>query len=133
MKLEKRAMPYKVFSIIILVILAFLFLFPLYWIVTGAFKTTADIYAPDPQFFPKEFTLNNFERLFAKRTAPAWEFAIPFSAQFSASHQPIYFSPVSPPQWRVTRWRRSVFAAARCCSHLSSAQWRCPSRSYLYL
>ncbi len=103
MKLEKRATPYKVFSIIVLVILAFLFLFPLYWIVTGAFKTTADIYAPDPQFFPKEFTLNNFERLFAKRTAPAWELAVPFSAQFSASHQPIYLS-VGPTIPAAFRW-----------------------------
>ena len=44
----KRTTPYKAISIIILVILAILFLFPLYWIVTGAFKPTTDIYASQP-------------------------------------------------------------------------------------
>ena len=32
---------YRIVSIIILVILAFLFTFPLYWIITGAFKSSA--------------------------------------------------------------------------------------------
>ena len=44
----KRTTPYKVLSWVFLILLAFLFFFPLYWIVTGAFKTGADIYAVDP-------------------------------------------------------------------------------------
>ena len=43
---------YKVFSIVVLVILAILFLFPLYWIVTGAFKPATDIYATEPKWLP---------------------------------------------------------------------------------
>ena len=43
-----RSKAYKVFSIVLLVILALLFLFPLYWIVTGAFKTGQDIYSTTP-------------------------------------------------------------------------------------
>ena len=44
MKIENgRAHAYKIVSVIILVILAVLFTFPLYWIVTGAFKNGADI------------------------------------------------------------------------------------------
>ena len=31
--------PYKVIGIIVLIILALLFLFPLYWIITGSFKS----------------------------------------------------------------------------------------------
>ena len=31
-----RSMAYKVFSIVVLLILAILFIFPLYWIITGA-------------------------------------------------------------------------------------------------
>ena len=40
MKIETgQGRAYKIASIIILVILAFLFTFPLYWIVTGAFTS----------------------------------------------------------------------------------------------
>ena len=46
---------YKVLSIVILVILAILFLFPLYWIVTGAFKPATDIYATKPVWAPSEW------------------------------------------------------------------------------
>ena len=46
MKIENpRSRAYKIVSMIILVILAILFLFPLYRIITGAFKPAADIYA----------------------------------------------------------------------------------------
>ncbi len=68
-----RSQAYKIASVIILIILAFLFLFPLYWIVTGAFKPAADIYAQKPVLFPTEWVGNNFENLFKKRTAPLFE------------------------------------------------------------
>ena len=61
---------YRIVSIIVLFILAFLFVFPLYWIVTGAFKTTQQINSVTPVWFPTEWTLDNFVRLFARRTAP---------------------------------------------------------------
>ena len=35
---------YRVASLIIMILLALLFLFPLYWILTGSFKTANDIY-----------------------------------------------------------------------------------------
>ena len=69
----KRTTPYKVIYIIILVILAILFLFPLYWIVTGAFKPTTDIYASQPVWWPSEWVTSNFEKLFTKRSAPLFE------------------------------------------------------------
>ena len=34
----KRVSPQTVISVILLILLAFAFIFPLYWIVTGAFK-----------------------------------------------------------------------------------------------
>ena len=61
---------YRIVSIIVLFILAFLFVFPLYWIVTGAFKTSQQINSVTPVWFPTEWTLDNFVRLFARRTAP---------------------------------------------------------------
>lgn len=56
--------PYKVVAVAILAILAFLFLFPLYWILTGSVKTAADINDAVPQWFPMSPTLDNYERLF---------------------------------------------------------------------
>ena len=107
----KRVTPYRVISIIVLVILALLFLFPLYWIVTGSMKPVTEILNPEPSFFPKEFTMNNFDRLFAKRTAPLWELAVPFSSQFSADHKAVYFS-VGPTVPAAFRWLiNTVFMA----------------------
>ena len=71
MKIQSgRSRAYKIFSIVVLVILAILFLFPLYWILTGAFKPAQDIYNPDPVFWPTEWVATNFQNLFKKRTAP---------------------------------------------------------------
>ena len=66
-----RSTGYKVFVIVILVLLAIFFIFPLYWIITGSFKTAADINAQAPQWFPLEPTLDNYTRLFA-RPAVRW-------------------------------------------------------------
>ncbi len=68
-----RTKVYKVISLILLIILALLFMFPLYWIVTGAFKTGADINATTPVWFPSEWTTANFEKLFSRRSAPLFE------------------------------------------------------------
>ena len=57
---------YRVVSLIILIVLALLFIFPLYWIVTGSFKTQQAVNARVPIWFPVEPTLNNYERLFMK-------------------------------------------------------------------
>ena len=76
----QRKGAYGIFSIVILVILAFLFMFPLYWIVTGAFKIAKEYNSVTPVWFPTVFTLDNFARLFARRTAPLWELHIPFTS-----------------------------------------------------
>ena len=69
----KRVNAYNIVSMIVLVIVAFLFLFPLYWIITGAFKTGADIYATTPAWIPSEWTMANFEKLFTRRSSPLFE------------------------------------------------------------
>ena len=61
---------YTVVSIIILIALAFCFVFPLYWIVTGAFKTPVSINSPVPDWIPKELVLDNFKKLFSRQAAP---------------------------------------------------------------
>lgn len=70
----KHISVYKIISVIILIILAFLFTFPLYWIVTGAFKNGADINSITPVWWPSEWVLNNFEKLFKYRSAELFSF-----------------------------------------------------------
>lgn len=58
--------PYDYFVLIVMIILAILFAFPLYWIITGSFKDAAAINAVIPEWFPKNPTTDNYIRLMAK-------------------------------------------------------------------
>ena len=69
---EKRS-AYRVICLILMIILAILFIFPLYWIITGAFKTSQEIYATTPVWFPGQWVLSNFDKLFKYRSAPLFE------------------------------------------------------------
>lgn len=97
-----RTKIYRVICTIILIALALAFLFPLYWIVTGAFKPGADIWAVKPVWWPTEWTMKNFENLMNKRSAPLWEFTVPFSSLFTANGRPIVLSkgPTVPAAYR---------------------------------
>ena len=64
---------YRVFSIVVLIILAILFIFPLYWIITGALKTPTSINSATPEWWPTELTMRNFQVLFSKRSAPLFQ------------------------------------------------------------
>ena len=68
-----KATPYKVIAAIVLAALAFFFIFPLYWILTGSVKTAAVINDAVPQWFPLSPTLDNYQRLF-DNTALLWLF-----------------------------------------------------------
>ena len=107
----ERVTAYKVISLVLLVILALLFTFPLYWIITGAFKTSAEVMATEPVWFPSEFTLKSFEKLFNNRSAPLWELHVPFGSLFSADGGPIVFS-AGPTVPAAIRWLlNTVFMA----------------------
>ena len=70
-KARKKA--YYLISFIAITIIALLFAFPLYWIITGAFKTGKEINAVRPNLWPSKWVLKNFEKLFSKRSAPLFE------------------------------------------------------------
>lgn len=61
--------PVETISIIILLAVTSIFIFPFYWVITGAFKTQRETVALPPHFFPQAPTLENFEMLFNQ---PAW-------------------------------------------------------------
>ena len=64
---------YQVLCVIALIIVALLFTFPLYWIITGSFKGPQAVNARVPVWFPTEPTLLNYEKLFEK-PALMWMF-----------------------------------------------------------
>lgn len=102
---------YKMICVIAIVIIALLFAFPLYWIITGSFKTTAAINSASPEWWPSEWTLENYGRLLGKHNAPLWEISIPFSGYFTSNGQPImlYTGPEVP---AAIRWLlNTVFMA----------------------
>lgn len=69
----KRTKGYDVIVLIIMLMLAVLFIFPVYWIVTGSFKDAIAINAAKPEWFPMSPTLENYTKLF-KKPAMLWLF-----------------------------------------------------------
>lgn len=70
---ELRAKSYKTVSFALILIFAFLFTFPLYWIITGAFKTSAEVNAAEPVWIPSQWVMDNFKALMDKRSTPLFE------------------------------------------------------------
>lgn len=60
----------------LLLLLSILFIFPFYWILTGAFKDQMVTVQIPPQWFPKSPTLANFYELF-KNPALQWLMSSP--------------------------------------------------------
>lgn len=110
MKHENRT-PYVIINTVLVIILAVIFAFPLYWIITGSFKTGASINATTPEWWPSEWVMTNYDKLFSRQTAPLWELAVPFSDHFTANGNPIYFS-IGPTMAAALRWMvNTVFMA----------------------
>ena len=70
---QAKSKVYYIFSFVVVFILAFLFAFPLYWIITGSFKTKQDIMSTTPVWWPSVFTGGNFEKLMSSRSAPLFD------------------------------------------------------------
>ena len=51
-------------SMVLLLLLSVVFIFPFYWILTGAFKSQKVTIKLPPEWFPLHPTLENFEKLF---------------------------------------------------------------------
>ena len=74
---QRKERIYKVLSYAFVIIIAFTFLFPLYWIITGSFKAKAEIISSTPTWIPNEWVMTNYENLMSKRSAPLFDFTIP--------------------------------------------------------
>ncbi len=79
MKKRSKA-PSSILGMILIVLLAILFFFPLYWIITGSFKTKADIHAVTPQWWPSEWVLSNYEALFRRQKTALFQWKLPWTS-----------------------------------------------------
>ncbi len=70
----KKMERYDLITNIIVLILALLSLFPIYWLLTNSFKTSTDIYKMPPDILPKSLYLGNFKELFRNQPALKWTF-----------------------------------------------------------
>ena len=115
----KKINAYTVITLIVIVILALLFLFPLYWIVTGAFKTAKEINSPSPSWFPQEWVLSNFQKLFSRQKAPLFQINLPFGKTLSGGKDPIvlFKAPVVPAaaRWLINTVFMGVTAMVLTC------------------
>ena len=80
---KQKSLAYRVIAMVLVFLLALLFLFPLYWIVTGSFKTGTEINSTTPVWWPTEWTLKNYETLMSKQTANLFDITLPFSQYFT--------------------------------------------------
>ena len=80
---NQKSLAYRVLALVLVIILAILFTFPLYWIITGSFKTGKQINSTTPVWWPTEWTMKNYEKLMSKFKAPLWELPVPFSQYFT--------------------------------------------------
>ena len=87
--LGQKSKSRRIAELVIIIIIALLFLFPLYWIITGSFKTAKEVNATTPVWWPYEWTLKNWKNLFSKLKAPLFEITIPFSQYWSNDGNPI--------------------------------------------
>lgn len=117
---------YKIFSVAVIVILAIAFAFPLYWILTGSFKTMQAVNSPTPQWWPQEWVMSNYQKLFSRQVAPLWSIHIPFTG--------ITFNgPVLPAalRWLVNTVFMAVAAMALTCATAAMAGYALAKKRFI--
>ncbi|TDG00788.1 carbohydrate ABC transporter permease [Paenibacillus piri] len=67
----------------LLIAASVIFIFPLYWMITGSFKTQVAIWALPPQWFPVQFKLDNYIHIFATKPTLLWLFNSVFTSAVS--------------------------------------------------
>lgn len=70
-KLKNRS-AFDFISNVIIIIFCLFSIFPIYWLFTGAFKYSTDVIKLPPDWFPKRWTLLNFQKVFTEHPAVNW-------------------------------------------------------------
>ncbi|VHH70596.1 sn-glycerol-3-phosphate transport system permease protein ugpE [Streptococcus pyogenes] len=69
---KKKLTASDILTAVMLCVLTILFIFPFYWIMTGAFKAQADTIMIPPPWWPKAPTIENFKALVVQNPALKW-------------------------------------------------------------
>ncbi|HEP1532715.1 carbohydrate ABC transporter permease [Streptococcus pyogenes] len=69
---KKKLTASDILTTVMLCVLTILFIFPFYWIMTGAVKAQADTIMIPPQWWPKAPTIENFKALVVQNPALKW-------------------------------------------------------------
>ena len=72
-KRKRNKLAASIASWVIVCLFAFLFIFPLYWIITGSFKVKKEIISSTPVWIPTKWVMDNYQNLMGKRSAPLFE------------------------------------------------------------
>jgi multiple sugar transport system permease protein len=72
--MKKKYELYDIVSNGVIILFAVLNLFPLYWLISGSFKTSAAIYKMPPDWIPASLFLENYTELFKNQPAFRWLF-----------------------------------------------------------
>ena len=70
---KRNKLAASIASWVIVCLFAFLFIFPLYWIITGSFKVKKEIISSTPVWIPTKWVMDNYQNLMGKRSAPLFE------------------------------------------------------------
>ena len=104
--LQKHNTGYRVFTVVLLVVLALSFLFPLYWILTGSVKEKSDILikaGESVKWLPTTVSWDNYARLFKAQEDL-------FKINISVPFTDMAYTIVGPTVPRALRWlANSVF------------------------
>ncbi len=68
----KRITAGEIILLVLITFFAALNLFPLYWLISNTFKYSAQIFKMPPDWFPKQFNLENYVSIFTTTNAPRW-------------------------------------------------------------
>lgn len=133
--MKTKSKGYRIFSTIVIVILAILFTFPLYWIITGSFKPAKEINAKSPSWWPQTWTTKNYQTLMSKQKAPLWEIEIPFSRYINEDGNPTVISsgPTVPAaiRWLVNTVFMAVAAMILTCLTASLAGYALAKKRFI--
>ena len=133
--MKTKSKGYRIFSTTVIVILALLFTFPLYWILTGSFKTAKEINGKSPTWWPQTWTLKNYRTLMSKQKAPLWEIEVPFSRYLNEDGNPTVVSsgPTVPGaiRWLVNTVYMAVVAMLLTCLTASLAGYALAKKRFI--
>lgn len=121
---KKKLTASDILTTVMLCVLTILFIFPFYWIMTGAFKAQADTIMIPPQWWPKAPTIENFKALVVQNPALKWLWNSVFISVATM------FLVCGTSRWLAMLWPKSGFMDSGFCFRFLLLLWPCQNRLF---